>query len=360
MFRDECSLIDLDNPTNSASAREIDQLTFREFCAQKAQSNSAIDIADVLSNSLLGIESDEVSALCMLLYFKSGSGIDNIVSDGKDGGQYLRNRQGKLYKLVSEIVASQLTALGNQTISQKMAEELGSDAVFLRMPVTSIDQSQHGSCVVQTDGGITFQCQRVIVSIPSTLHHKIMFNPRLPDKKVTLSSNTITGYYTKVVYVFKEPWWQKASFSGVLDSEKGPIVFTRDTSIPVDDQWSITCFITGDKGRNWSKLPQAVRHKQAWDQFSRSFGAFTNVPQAANTLEMDWTKDSFFLGAPCPVTGPGILSIVGSESAMPFGRVHFVGTETSRVWRGYMEGAVQSGQRGAAEVVKALSMQPAH
>lgn len=235
-----------------------------------------------------------------------------------------------------------------------MAEELCPNSVFLRMPVTSIDQSQGGHCTVYTDSGMSFQCRRVIVSVPTSLYHQILFKPALPKGKATLSDNTATGYYTKVIYVFKEPWWQTAGLSGVLDSDKGPIIFTRDTSIPVDDQWSITCFLVGDKGRNWSKLPRAVRLQQAWEQFSRSFGEFVDVPAPTNTLEMDWTKEAFFLGAPCPITTPGVLTKVGSELATPVGRVHFVGTETSREWRGYMEGAVRSGQRGGAEVVKAL------
>jgi monoamine oxidase len=32
------------------------------------------------------------------------------------------------------------------------------------------------------------------------------------------------------------------------------------------------------------------------------------------------------------------------------GRIHWAGTETSTFWHGYMDGAVRSGQRAAAEV----------
>jgi hypothetical protein len=99
-------MIDLDNPTNSARAREIDQLTFREFCIQNSGSEEAVDIANLLSTCLLGVESEEVSALYMLLYFKSGAGIDNIISDQKDGGQYLRNRQGKTYLMIMDIATN--------------------------------------------------------------------------------------------------------------------------------------------------------------------------------------------------------------------------------------------------------------
>ena len=69
---------------------------------------------------------------------------------------------------------------------------------------------------------------------------------------------------------------------------------------------------------------------------------------------MEWTKEAFFPGAPCPITTPGVLSAVEGEIATPVGDVHFVGTETSREWRGYMEGAIRSGLRGGAEVVGRL------
>jgi hypothetical protein len=36
--------------------------------------------------------------------------------------------------------------------------------------------------------------------------------------------------------------------------------------------------------------------------------------------------------------------------AEPFHNIHFAGTETAMRWRGYMDGAVESGQRTAREV----------
>ena len=245
---------------------------------------------------------------------------------------------------------------GTQTISQKMADELDPEALFLGTPVTSIDQSRpDGVCMVQTRGDITFHCRRVIVSVPTTLYPSISFTPPLPQEKSTLSHETIMGYYSKMIFVFAEPWWRNAGFTGILDCADGPIVFSRDTSVPTDDQWSITCFIVGGRGRTWSKLSKADRQTQVWEQFCRCFAEFVeNIPEPTNVLEMEWSKQPFFLGAPCPVMTPGVMTSVCNDIAEPFGRVHFVGTETSLVWRGYMEGAIRSGQRGGAEVIKAL------
>jgi monoamine oxidase len=38
----------------------------------------------------------------------------------------------------------------------------------------------------------------------------------------------------------------------------------------------------------------------------------------------------------------------------PIGRVHFAGTETAVEWTGYLEGALESGERAAREVVRGL------
>lgn len=94
VLRADSAIVDLNNPSNSPGAKEIDQTTFEEFCVRRTKSEDAADIADLICSALLGVESDEVSALFMLHYIKCGCGIDNLLSDQKDGGQYLRNRQG--------------------------------------------------------------------------------------------------------------------------------------------------------------------------------------------------------------------------------------------------------------------------
>lgn len=70
---------------------------------------------------------------------------------------------------------------------------------------------------------------------------------------------------------------------------------------------------------------------------------------------MEWSKEEFFEGATCPVPPPGLISSVDASAVRaPFDNIHFVGTETALIWRGYMEGAVRSGDRGAQEVIDAL------
>ncbi|KAL4995598.1 flavin-containing amine oxidase [Aspergillus recurvatus] len=341
--REESARINLDCPAASPGAERLSRQTFAEFCLGIAESETAVGFADQVSAGLLGVEGNEVSTLYMLHYIKTGCGIDILMSDHKHGGQYLRARQGM------------------QRIPNSLAAALPPDSIFLDTPVTAIQQSSSTeNCQVHTSHDQIFTARRVVMSIPTTLHKNISFIPALPAPRQMLQDSTVLGYYTKMIYVFSHPWWRDAGLSGVIGSQAGPISFSRDTSVPADGQWSISCFIVGARGRKWARLPEAKRHEQAWMQFEACFGAVLGegqVPKPDRTFEMDWAKEPFFGGAPCPVLPAGHAMLnAGSELGRPFGRIHFVGTETATAWRGYMEGAVLSGKRGAEEVLEALEV----
>lgn len=242
-----------------------------------------------------------------------------------------------------------------------MARELQPESLYLSTPIAEIGQSfDTGLCTVRSSDQKVFQAKRVIVSVPSTLYKKIQFSPELPEAKALLARETTMGYYSKMIYVFEKPWWRNAELSGTIQSQVGPILFSRDTSVPSDGQWSITCFIVAESGRQWSLLSEKERKNAAWTQFREAFEtacteADISVPPPINVIEMEWSKEEFFGGAPCPAPRPGLLTEIGAASrSAPFGNVHFVGTETSTEWNGYMEGAVLSGDRGAQEVIEAL------
>jgi monoamine oxidase len=51
---------------------------------------------------------------------------------------------------------------------------------------------------------------------------------------------------------------------------------------------------------------------------------------------------------------PGVLTGYGPALRTPVGRLHWAGTETATRWAGYMDGALQSGERAATEVLESL------
>ncbi|KAM5358100.1 hypothetical protein ACJZ2D_015593 [Fusarium nematophilum] len=304
---------DLQNPHLGPDAKHLDSLTALEFADKEFGSDLSKALVTTLTRALLGVDADELSALFLIDYIKS-----------------------------------------NQNFSTKLAEKLRKGSLKLSTPVTSIAQSSKG-CTVKTRNGQRFYSKKVIVSVPTSLYHLIDFQPSLPPAKKELAESTTLGYFSKTVLVFDSPWWRDAGLSGVFTSPDGPVVFTRDTCVPEDEQYSITCFHVGEPGRQWSALSAQERQDAVLKQFNAAFSTVVDdVPKPISIVEKDWTKDHWFQGAPSPVMLPGTMTGAGRSIRTPVKNIHFVGTETALVWKGYMEGAVRSGDRGAKEVIKAL------
>lgn len=72
-------------------------------------------------------------------------------------------------------------------------------------------------------------------------------------------------------------------------------------------------------------------------------------------VEKNWAYEPFNGGCPCfNVTSSGVMEDFARATREPFYNFHFCGTETSIEWQGYMDGAVESGERVANEVLYTL------
>lgn len=132
----------------------------------------------------------------------------------------------------------------------------------------------------------------------------------------------------------------------------------RDTSVAADGNHNLTCFVAGDPGRAWNALPKSQQLSSLIKQLAVLFADGDEEVVRREFVEFtrsEWGEDEWTgFGCPCPSTAPGVLTQGGEALATQEGVLHFVGTETAGVWMGYMEGAVESGERGAREVREAL------
>ncbi|KAE8447068.1 hypothetical protein EG329_011203 [Mollisiaceae sp. DMI_Dod_QoI] len=336
--------------SRTGSVEDYDQMSLEQFVISKGGSQKTVEMIRIWSRVMLGVEATEMSAQYFIEYNGKGGGLKTLRSDQKHGGQYLRFRQG------------------TQSISLNLATVLRPKSIHLSQPVVSITDTPD-LVTVTTSTGLTFKSRKLILSIPTPLYQSITFSPPLSGDKLSVTTSTTLGYYSKTILCYSSPWWTSLpsglSSCGLAISYQSPVCVTRDTSTAIDGQYSLTCFITGAPGASWSALPQHERRSQVLSQIYRLFAATQSkeeekekvreqVYNPVEIFEQEWTKEEWSKGAPCPVMGPGVLSTIGKALKESVGNLHFVGTETSDVWAGYMEGAVRSGVRGAKEVVDSL------
>ena len=70
-------------------------------------------------------------------------------------------------------------------------------------------------------------------------------------------------------------------------------------------------------------------------------------------VEQDWSAEEWTRGCYGAHMAPGVMTQFAPVLREPVGRIHWAGTETATAWSGYMDGALTSGERAAAEVLAA-------
>lgn len=313
-------------------------MTLHEYVKDLGATRRTQETVNVWARVMLGVEANAISARCFIDYAARGGGLMQMRSDKKHGGQYLRFRKG------------------SQSVAKGIAGLLPAGCIHLSHPVKSIEDRGKDGITVTTLNGKAFKARRGIVAIPTPLYKNITFSPVLPSDKQEAVSSTKLGFYTKVIACYDKPWWRDNGSCGLALSFHGPVIVARDTSVDVDGQYSLTCFVNGDIGVEWANLPQHERRGNVLHHIDQIFdeGRKGQALLPIEVFEQIWRDESWFEGAVCPVTGPGVLNRYEETLEMSVGNLSFVGTEFAREWKGYMEGAVCSGLKGAEEVTGLL------
>ena len=87
--------------------------------------------------------------------------------------------------------------------------------------------------------------------------------------------------------------------------------------------------------------------------FARYFGE--QALQPAEFVQKNWAEEPFIRGCYAALMAPGSWTGGGERLREPVGNIHWAGTEMASHWFGYMEGALQAGERAASEVHARLS-----
>ncbi|KAK8076763.1 hypothetical protein PG994_004035 [Apiospora phragmitis] len=336
MCEADCQALDTFTPRSTA----LDAMTFEAYLRSRDASETSLATATVWTRAMLGVEPSDMSALFFLNYCRSGGGLLQMRSDRQGGGQHLRIRQG------------------TQSIAQGLAADLPAGMLRLNRPVQRVLQDGPSYVDVVDAEGAGYRVRKVITTVPSPALSNISFTPKLHPAKEAWSQSAGYGFYTKAIVVFKTPFWIAKGFCGLAQSFVGPASVVRDTSSPADDKHALTCFMSGIPGQAWAALPEPERNEKLLEQLAILYSDRATVDRNfVEVLKYDWVGDQWAgYGCPCASLTPGVLDMLGSASLRePLGNLHFAGTETAGDWKGYMEGAVRSGERAAKEVVSGLS-----
>jgi monoamine oxidase len=322
--------VPLDQPALARRAAEWDRLSVADWFDRNVRQPDARAVLTGAVRAIFAAEPDELSLLFFLFYVHSGGGMMSLV-EIKRGAQ-----QDRLLG-------------GTQQLSQRLAEQLG-DRVRLNHAVTRISHDARGVAVAA--GGATYRAQAAIVAIPPALASQIRYSPALPTERYRLARAMPMGKVIKCVIAYEQPFWRAAGYSGEALSDAGPVQLVFDDSPRDGQHGALVAFILGAAAREWSGRGRAARARAVCEQLAEFFG-----PQAAQPLayvDQDWATEPWSMGCYVGILPPGALTSYGAALREPVGPIHWAGTETAQIWNGYMDGAIESGERAAREILQRL------
>lgn len=319
--------VPLDAPWEAELAHEWDRITLQSWIDAEIDSEGGRRSLGLAVEAIFSAQAADLSLLHFLFYVHAAGGITPLIAV-TGGAQEAR------------------FVTGAMSTAQAIAAELG-DAIHLETAVRTIRQTVDG-VEVETDRG-SFVASRVIVATSPAISSRISYSPPLPGLRDQLTQRMPLGTVIKVHAIYDEPFWRGEGFSGQATADSGGVRVIFDNS-PADGSCGVLLgFLEGDEGRVWGERTPEEREAEVIATFVRLFG-----DKAASPLrytEKVWADDEWARGGYAGLMVPGAWTSYGRALRAPVGRIHWAGTETATEWSGYIDGAVQSGQRAAAEIL---------
>ena len=304
----------------------LDGQTVETWKLANLQTDGARFLFDLAVEAVFAAEPRDLSLLHFLFYVHAGGGLTPLVSV-TDGAQERR------------------FVGGSQLVAQRMAATLGR-RVVLDTPVRRIvDQ---GDSVLVVGDAQAWRASRVIVTLPPALAARIDYTPALPSARDQLTQRYPMGSVIKCQAIYDRPFWRDRGLTGQVTSDTGPVKVTFDNSPPDGSPGVLMGFVEGEEARRLSGRPVAERRAAVLESFARYFGDEAGRPR--DYVDRDWSSDPWTRGCYAGFLQPGSLTGYGTAIRTPVGRIHWAGAETAEDWNGYIEGAIRSGERAAAEV----------
>lgn len=303
--------------------RALDAISLRQFLVDEGASEGAIDIIAASQLGLLGFGLDSFSAL------------DGVVTEAIASDSFF-------YEIVG----------GNDQLASKLKKKVKKQFKKASI-VRRIEQIENGVIVTySTDEGIqTITADRVICTLPFPVLKDIEISPAFSEDKQRAINELKLTPVTRTFLQFKNRVWEQAGLSGYGLSDL-PIQNTYSpTLMQVGKNGILASYAGGQRALDLSAMSESDRQTFVRQEMGNLFSGLDG--QYLGGVSHIWHEDQYARGA-FAYFEPGQMTTLLPIAQRPEGRIHFAGEHTS-AWHGWMNGALESGNRAAAEVNEAES-----
>ena len=237
---------------------------------------------------------------------------------------------------------------GNDQIPQAIANRLPDVRLNAEVNAIRVLAEEVTVKYKQLDSFHTIQAAYAILATPLTTGRLIDFEGTLPAPHMAMLNGLTYGMVTKVMIQYRKRFWRDHGWNGRLSTDL-PIVYTWDATSHLEtDGGILTAYTGGGPGAALTQMTDEERIRTVVFAIESLFPGSSDLIEATRTIAWGnepFTRGSYMAYAPTEITA------YWNALFTPAGRLHFAG-EHATVLQGYMEGAVESGQRAARMIIK--------
>jgi monoamine oxidase len=301
------------------SVKKYDQMTFAEFLKMRGASPDAVALLSLFLPSGLGDGATAVSALNLLR--------ESIHREHMKHNYTIRGGTDMLPR----------------ALAARLAPKINYGA-----PVMRIEQNPNGVKVIVRRPGEhqAFQCDRLVCAIPFSVLRHIEVAPGFSREKQRAIDQLQYTSVSRIYLQTRSRFWFAEGLSGNATTDLPVMGIYERTINQPGTRGILECYTAGPNARQLAARRDGDRVTTALAEVQRVYPEISS--QFEGGASKCWDEDEWSRGAYAWFK-PGEMTSLLPHIASVEGRVHFAGEHASSS-PGWMQGAIESGNRVAAEI----------
>ena len=233
---------------------------------------------------------------------------------------------------------------GNSRLAEEFTKRIGAENIKLNTLVTEINQ-RAGIVTVKTETE-SFKADACICTAPIASLNKIKFNPPLPTAQAEAAQKLIYSRIIKNSVLYENRFWKDENFSMVSDVASH--FYFHSTQNQQGKEGILTAYAIGEKADILASQSDERRLKIITNDLT-DFNK--DAPKLAKGIaSYAWQRDKFTNGA-YALYRPGQWFGIRPVLQKPHLKVQFAGEHLAD-WQGFMEGAIETGEAAAENLIR--------